>query len=71
MQCNKQMWSTRPICYVTTSKQVLSMFKGSKIETIGKSRIPLTNPKLNEEYKNQQRMYSTFRVQNSSANEAS
>ena len=35
--------------WIAHSKQVLSMFNGSKMETIGKRRINLVNPKVDEE----------------------
>ena len=38
-------------CRIVHSKQVLSMFNGSKMETIGKCRINLVNPKIDEECK--------------------
>lgn len=38
-------------CQVTPCLQVLNMFNGSKMQTIGKCRVPLLNPKLNEEHK--------------------
>ena len=36
-------------CWIAHSKQVLSMFNGSKMETIGKCRVNLVNPKVDEE----------------------
>ena len=36
-------------CPIAHSKQVLSMFNGSKMETIGKCRVNLVNPKVDEE----------------------
>ena len=36
-------------CRITHSKQLISMFKGSKMETIGKCRVNLVNPKVDEE----------------------
>jgi len=37
-------------CQVTPCTQVLNMFNGSKMQTIGKCRVPLLNPKLKEEH---------------------
>ena len=37
-------------CKVPPSTQVLNMFNGTRMQTIGKCRVPLLNPKLNEEH---------------------
>ena len=37
-------------CQVTPCTQVLNMFNGTRMQTIGKCRVPLLNPKLNEEH---------------------
>ena len=37
-------------CQVTPCTQVLTMFNGTRMQTKGKCRVPLLNPKLNEEH---------------------
>ena len=49
--CNVISKNTLPKqCQVTPCTQVLSMFNGSKMQTIGKCRVPLINPKIKEEH---------------------